>query len=163
MKFTIIITAFFFIITSCNNNQEVDFTVEREKILELHNAQRDYHFNKDSIAFANMFAEDFVGVGKGLINTSTKVERITRYHKYFSAVEFVKWDDVTEPIIKFSDDGSLAYTLVDKLVVLKYKNQEGEEVEGKTHYAWSTIYRKHNDTWKIESVTSTDRPVNDSQ
>ncbi|MBK8496856.1 MAG: hypothetical protein IPL50_19080 [Chitinophagaceae bacterium] len=83
---------------------------------------------------------------------------LNRYNGYFSSVDFIKWDDVSKPIINFSKDGTLAYTIVDKIVQISYKNETGKTVYGETHFAWTAIYRKYGETWKIECVTSTDRP-----
>lgn len=152
--FILLFTLFF----SCDSSKAVDLSKERLKILELHKEQRNYHFNKDSIAFASQLSDNFISVNRGEISTPSREETISRYNGYFSSVEFVKWDDVTEPVIKFSDDGSLAYTIVDKMVVVKYENQEGEMVEGKTHFAWTAIYKKYGKDWKIDCVTSTEKP-----
>ena len=124
----------------------------------LHNAQRDYHFNKDSIAFANQLSDNFISVNKGVTSTPKREETISRYSRYFSSVEFIKWDDVSEPIIKFSDDGSMAYTIVDKIVVVTYKDENGNVEEGKTHFVWTAIYKKYGNEWKIDCVTSTTKP-----
>lgn len=96
------------LISSCNNETQFDITKEKQAILKIHNEQREIHFKKDSIAFANQLSNNFISVNRGKITTSTKKENITRYNSYFSSVEFVKWDDVSEPIIRFSDDGSIA-------------------------------------------------------
>ena len=149
----------FLLFFSCNKRKEVDISENRMQILQLHNKQRDYHFNKDSIAFANHLSDNFISVNKGIISSPEKEETISRYNKYFSSVEFVKWDDETEPIIKFSDDGSMAYTIVDKIVVVTYENEDGKKVEGKTHFAWTAIYKKYGDEWKIDCVTSTDKAI----
>ena len=134
-----------------------DLQKETEKILELHHAQRDYHFGKDSISFANQMTDDFISVNRGEISFPKKSENIARYNSYFSAVEFIKWDDVSPPIIKFSEDGKLAYTIVDKIVQLSYEGEDGEKIEDETHFAWTAIYRKVGEEWKIESVTSTNK------
>ena len=148
-----------FVLSSCGNKKNVNFSHEKEKILELHKAQRDYHFNKDSIAFANQLSENFISVNRGKISSPKKEETISRYHGYFSSVEFLKWDDVSDPIIKFSDDGSMAYTIVDKIVAVSRKDENGNSVEGKTHFAWTAIYKKYGDQWKIDCVTSTNKPI----
>lgn len=154
LPLTLVLVLFF----SCNESQKISISDEKNKILKLHNEQRDYHFNKDSIAFANQLSENFISINKGKINMPKKEETISRYNGYFSSVEFLKWDDVAEPIIKFSDDGSMAYTIVDKLVVVTYEDKNGNIVEGKTHFAWTAIYKKYGDEWKIDCVTSTDKP-----
>jgi hypothetical protein len=144
---------------SCAKSKVIDKSVEKSKILELHNAQRDYHFNKDSIAFANQLSDNFISVNKGVISSPKKEETISRYNGYFSSVEFIKWDDVSEPVIKFSDDGSMAYTIVDKVVALTYKDQLGNTIQGSTHFAWTAIYRKYGNGWKVDCVTSTEKPA----
>jgi hypothetical protein len=135
-----------------------DISEDRKRILELHNEQRAYHFNKDSIAFVNQLSVDFISVNKGIISRPKREETIFRYNQYFSSVEFIRWDDETEPIIEFSDDGSMAYTIVDKIVVLTYKDEKGKKIEDKTHFAWTAIYKKHGGEWKIDCLTSTERP-----
>jgi hypothetical protein len=146
------------ILLSCNKAMEVSLSVEKEKILELHNLQRDYHFNKDSVAFVNQLSDNFISVNKGKITSPKREETLRRYHQYFSSVEFIKWDDVTPPIIKFSDDRSLAYCIVDKIVLLTYMDENKNKIEQETHFAWTTIYRKYGKEWKIDSVISTEKP-----
>ena len=152
------VIACFFIQCSEKPKEPVSLSVEKEKILEMHHAQRDYHFEKDSVAFANQLSNDFISVNRGIIAKPKREETMARYNRYFSSVEFVKWDDVSEPIVRFSDDGSMAYTIVDKIVKIKYKDENGEMVEGETHFAWTTIFKKHGDEWKIDNVTSTNKP-----
>ena len=131
---------------------------EKEKILALHHAQRDYHFGKDSVAFAKQLSDQFISVNRGFISQLTFEENLKRYNGYFSTVEFLKWDDLADPIIRFSDDGSIAYTIVDKEVKITYESESGEQKEETTHYSWVSIYRKYPDGWKIDCVASTNEP-----
>lgn len=146
------------LIQSCDTTKPVDLEKEKEKILAMHHAQRNYHFNKDSLAFANQLSDNFISVNKGMISRPIREETIARYNGYFSSVEFVKWDDLAEPIIKFSDDGSMAYTIVDKIVTLTYQDENDSTIEGSTHFAWTTIYKKYDEEWRIDCVTSTNVP-----
>ncbi|MCF7561043.1 nuclear transport factor 2 family protein [Sabulilitoribacter multivorans] len=152
--------AFAIILFACNQVKKESKLHEKDKILKLHHLQRDYHFNKDSIAFANQLSNNFISVNKGEITFPKKDETLARYNRYFSSVEFIKWDDLSEPIIKFSNDSSMAYTVVEKEVIITYKDSSGSSVEGKTLFAWTAIYRKENGEWKIECVTSTNKPIN---
>lgn len=145
--------------SSCNESKGPDFELEKEKILRLHNAQRDYHFNKDSIAFAKQLSKNFISVNRGIISSPEQRETISRYHRYFSSVDFLKWDDVSDPVIKFSNDGSMAYTIVNKIVATTDKVKDSTITEGQTHFAWTAIYKKYRDEWKIDCVTSTNKPI----
>lgn len=82
---------------------------------------------------------------------------LVRISKYFGSVQFIKWDDTAEPIIRFSDDGSLAYAIVQKDVIVTYPDSTGNAVNDTTHYAWSSIYRKQNGQWKVECNISTNK------
>ncbi|WP_347922332.1 nuclear transport factor 2 family protein [Pontimicrobium sp. SW4] len=143
---------------SCNKQQPFSIEKETASILKLHHAQREYHFNKDSMAFANQLSKNFISVNRGEISKPTKDATIARYNSYFSSVEFVKWDDVSEPIIKFSDDGSMAYTIVDKIVTVTFKDSTENIIEEETHFSWTAIYKKYGDEWKIDHVASTNKP-----
>ena len=147
------------ILSSCYKfpTDNIDFDLARSEILNLHNSQREYHFKKDSIAFANQLSDNFISVNRGEISTPERAATISRYNSYFSSVEFNRWDDVTEPIINFSNDGSMAYTIVNKIVELSYQGQEGEIINDTTHFAWTAIFKKYGEEWKIDCVTSTNK------
>ena len=144
-------------IMSCQHQGHTAFEYEKGEILNMHQQQRDFHFKKDSIGFANQLSENFISINRGMITRPTKQETISRYHQYFSSVEFLRWDDVTDPVVRFSDDGKLAYTIVDKIVEVTYTDEKGEPVTGATHFAWTAIYKKYDNKWKIDCVTSTEK------
>jgi len=156
-RIILVAATFLMMLTTSCGKKTFSIEEEKNKILAQHNAQRGYHFEKDSIAFANQLSDNFISVNRGIISKPKKEATISRYHGYFSSVEFVKWDDVTPPIIKFSNDGSLAYTIVDKIVTVTYKDKDGNSETGETHFAWTAIYKKYGDEWKIEAVTSTSK------
>ena len=147
--------------SSCNETIPFDEAAETAKILEIHHQQRDNHFNKDSIAFLSHLSDNFISVNRGVISQPTREATLSRFHNYFSSVDFIKWDDVSEPIIRFSEDGSLAYSIVDKIVEVSYPDEEGESYQSATHFAWTAIYKNYDGVWKIDCVTSTERPTSD--
>lgn len=128
-----------------------------EAILKMHRLQREYHFNKDSIAFVNQLSDNFISVNRGQITRPSRKETLSRYHNYFSSVDFLEWDDVNEPIITFSEDGSMAFTVVDKIVAIAFTGDNGKIETSETHFAWTAIYRKYGNEWKIDCVTSTEK------
>ena len=158
MKIHLYIFLLSIFLLSCQNESHFDLEKEKQAILKLHDQQRENHFKKDSVAFANHLSDNFISVNRGEITTPKTEETIGKYHKYFSSVDFVKWDDVSEPIIKFSDDGTLAYTIVDKIVEVTYDDENGEKLTSTTHYAWTAIYKKYDNEWKVDCVTSTQKP-----
>ena len=126
-----------------------------KEIMRIDGMQRTYHFQKMAEEFARQLSEDHISVNRGRITSLSFDENVVRLNKYFEVVDFVKWDDLAPPQIRFSDDLSLAYTIVDKEVVVTYQDDSGEELTELTHFAWVAIYRRSGDTWTIECVAST--------
>lgn len=157
MRFQIIV-AITCLLAGCDSSHSFNLAKETSDIMELHRMQRHYHFEKDSIAFAAQLRENHISVNRGIISQPSREDLIAKYHDYFSAVEFKKWDDVQPPIIVFSEDGTMAYTIVDKIVEVAYNDSDGDETTGQTHFAWVAIYTKKNGEWKIDCVASSNQP-----
>ena len=151
----IILLALF--LSACANQEERPTDYDRAEILRLHELQRKCHFEKMKSTFADMLSDSFISVNRGEITRPTREENMVRFGNYFNSVNFHKWDDMTRPVIRFSDDGSLAYTVVDKDVVVSYLTDEEEMLFDKTEFAWVSIYKKYPDGWKIDCVASTNK------
>jgi hypothetical protein len=137
--------------------QEAPVVSATDEILKLHNLQRDYHFNKKVNEFVDLLTDDHISVSRGIISHTTKEANKARFTSYFASVEFQKWNDIEPPIIKFSEDSTLAYTIVHKQVELTTKDSTGIDIKESVEYAWMAIYRRTDNGWKIECVVSTDK------
>lgn len=153
-----VVSLLIFFLLCCCSEKKIPLEEETVKILQLHEAQRGY-FNKDSITFTDQFSDTFISVNKRLISKPEKEVAISRCHRYFFAVEFVKWDDVSPPVVKFSDDGSMAYTMADKIVTVPYPDEKGNLKTNETHFPRVAIYKKYGNEWKIDAVVSTNKPT----
>lgn len=60
-----------------------------------------------------------ISINRGEITISSPTKDKTGFENYFKTVNYLVWDDLREPIIRFSDDGSMAYIIVEKDVVVK--------------------------------------------
>lgn len=112
----VISTLAFILFMSCS--AKTNLAKEETAIRNLLQQERKAHFDRNVELFISEFADSMINVNKGMVRTPTKEEHKVRIGKYFGSVEFIKWDDVAEPIIRFSDDGSLAYTIIQKQVIL---------------------------------------------
>ena len=134
---------------------------DREKrkgeILALLQQERKAHFDRDVSLFISEFADSMISVNRGMVLKATPEERSTRIQGYFNSVEFIKWDDVQPPQIRFSDDGSLAYAIVQKQVILLRTDSLNNKTPDTTDYAWVSIYRKTGNGWKVECNASTNK------
>ena len=134
MRISYILTLLSVLLIGCGKGVKLDLDREGDKIMRLHRLQRKYHFTKDSVAFAKMHSLDFTSVNKGVVSKPILEDLITKYHHYFSMVEFV------EKIVKF-----------------RYEDSKGDMKVIESHFAWTTIYKKYNGQWKIDCVTSTEK------
>lgn len=142
-------------IVGCNSKADPD--QERKTILAMLRTERKAHFDRNVELFISEFADSMISVNKGTVSVPSKGEHRERIGKYFGGVQFIKWDDTAEPVIRFSDDGSLAYAIIQKDVIVTYPDSAGKAYYDTTHYAWSSIYRKHAGAWKVECNISTNK------
>ena len=148
---------FFFSLMVLSCSQTVDLQKERKAILSLLERERTAHFEKDVSLFMSEFSDSMVSVNSGVVTRASRSARYKRIEKYFKSVDFVKWDDVAPPQIDFSKDGSLAYAIVQKQVILSLKDSLQKTVLDTTDFAWVSIYRKAENDWKVECNVSTNK------
>ncbi|MCB0280604.1 MAG: hypothetical protein KDD94_13935 [Calditrichaeota bacterium] len=144
------------ILISCSDSG-IDRETATREIMQLHALQRDFHFNKNAVDFARLLGKNHISVNRGKVTQPSQSDTEKRFAAYFNSVEFVKWDDTAEPIIRFSDDNRMAYTIVQKQVILRYQNDAKQTVEETTDFSWLAVYKLHDDGWKIDAVGSTNR------
>lgn len=143
------------ILLSCKQN--ADQSREKKMIREMLVTERKAHFEGNADMFINEFADSMISVNKGVVRIPERKEQRDRIGSYFSSMEFIKWDDMTEPIIEMSPDGKMAYAVVQKRVVVRYPDSTGTQITDSTDYAWVSIYKKINNDWKVVCNVSTNK------
>lgn len=127
-------------------------TQEIKKLLEQ---SRKAHFEGDINLFVSDIAEGLISVNAGKVSITTPSKMKSGMSGYLQNTHFIKWDDEMEPIIRFSEDKSMAYAIVRKLVISKDKNAIASAPADTSRYAWISVYRKIDNEWKMESIVST--------
>lgn len=130
---------------------------ERDVLLGFQETARRAHLEGDADLLVSRFADDFTSVNDGRVTTSSPEEQRERFARYLGSVEFLEWDDVEPPVVRISDDGSMAWVVVHKRVRLVPADEPGAEPEH-TVFAWLETWEKRDGEWELTSVTSTDRP-----
>lgn len=144
-----------FVYSACHQSPTIDFEKEKAILLQLDEQAREFHFTKNAKDMVDGFSSDYITISKGVISRPTYEDRFKRFEKYFNSVDFIKWDNVTPPVVRFSDDASVAYVVIDKLVVLTLKEQP--EKPDTTHFAWLSVFKKINGKWTFDCVASTNK------
>lgn len=128
-----------------------DKIIAIKKLLELHELQRTAHFNGDVKLLVSILADDFKEISNGKIISPKKEDLVKRFQNYFDTVTFIEWDDINPPIVKVSNDASMAHVYVNKRVKFKTKEQNEES----TTFAWTSTFQKIDGNWLMTSITST--------
>jgi len=157
MKYYLLLILIIFTLLSCQKEQTIDVEAVEQEIIVIHNLSRKYHVEKMADEFISQLSDDHISVNRGKISKLDREKKITGVKEYFDLVEFEKWDDIDPPIIRFSNDYSMAYTIVNKEVTLNYTNEESNKINEKTIFSWVAIYTKHNGKWKTDCVASTNQ------
>ena len=92
--------------------------------------------------------------------TAAEVE--ARLAPYLAETEFSHYEDLEAPIIGVSEDGSIAWSIVQVRVAGTRTGAEDEQYSYDTRWAWLTLYRRHGDSWKRIADVSTNRPYEDN-
>ena len=131
-----------------------DFAVLKEEILALHKASLDAHLEKNIPFFTQNVSDKFISVSRGEINKPSKEETTTMFTNYLENTEFSVYRDLQEPIIGFSKDGSVAWSIVQVKVSGKQKINEEEEYLDFIS-SWIMLYERQGDKWvKLVNASS---------
>jgi hypothetical protein len=146
-----------FILVSCAPSPKVNRIEEEKAIQLLLDQERKAHFSRDADLFVSEFTDSMIGVNKGKVSVLSRGQNKERIRPYFESVKFIKWDDMAPPVIRISDDGKMAYAVVQKEVIVSYPDSTGKSLIDTTKYAWVSVYRKMKGEWKVELNVSTNK------
>lgn len=142
-----------FLLNSCMNKNNTA-SAERE-IMDILKQERKAHVEKNADLFFSEFDKDFIMINTGEVNNYDSADFRHHFDQYLQSSDFIKWDDIANPIIKFSDDQSMAYAIVQKQVILKNK-KENNRIDS-VNFAWVSIYKKKGKDWKQVCNVSTNK------
>lgn len=142
------------VIEACVPREGVDNDVAI--LMEFQVQERKAHLEKDVSQMVEMMHDTVCQIKGGTVTYFTKDQMARRFGQYFSMVEFIKWEDSNPPVLTLSQDHSLAHVLVQRHVELVVKDSVST-VE-KTDFAWTELWKKKNDRWRLYTITTTDRP-----
>jgi len=129
-----------------------------DELRALHAREREAHLHRDAAQLVSLFADDFVSVQDGEVTRPGREASLERFQRYFAQVRFLAWDDVVEPVVEVSGDGTLATILVRKRVHVTYADADGQPAEEVTDFAWLEVWRRRDDRWELATVISTRKP-----
>lgn len=158
MKFSSVLVSFFALVAAggcCRGN---DPEQSRQEILALHESFIEAHLEKDAAFLAAPTADDYLSVARGEVTPMIASEVEARLAPYLAETEFTHYEDVADPIIGVSDDGSMAWSIVQVRVAGTRTGKDDVAHSYDTQWAWLTLYRRNGDRWERIADVSTNRP-----
>lgn len=144
------------IFTSCAKQYtEQDRANDIKLFLQENETARKAHMLGDAKMLTAGIADTMISVNRGQITKSSNQEIYERFKNYFKNIEYIKWEDIEEPVINISDDGTMAEILYKKIILVRSKNEKDEWEKSAVLFAWSANHKKINGVWKVISNTST--------
>jgi hypothetical protein len=124
-----------------------DFETLERQILDLHQQTIDAHWKKDAGFLARHMADDYFAVQNGEIRKPTREEITAEYERYLGTTTFKEYRDLRQPVVGFSKDGSIAWSIVQVKVAGRDLDESGEEKDFDLTWAWITLYERRKDRW----------------
>jgi len=144
---------------SASAQPSADLEKEKPELLRMHKSDREAHFKTDVDALLANSPEEFISVGRGKINRSNKDDVRKMFTGYFRDAKYYEWDDVEEPIIRISNDASMAWMITRTRVRRVQKKADGSEQEEKFVYAGIMTYEKRDGRWvRVANVSTSEQP-----
>jgi hypothetical protein len=136
----------------------VDLAKEKEALLKVHETDRRAHFATDVELLLQHSGDEFIYVGEGKVSKSTRAELQETFRAYFKDAKYYEWDDLEPPIIRISNDASMAWMIVRTRVRRTQKDSSGALKERKFVYAGIMTYEKREGKWiRVANVSTFER------
>ncbi len=132
-------------LNSCRSSPDTE--VLRAEILESHKKFIDDHLNQNIDSFVQDYAEDYIFVAHGEIDYRTRDEFKSSFRNYLNSTTFTEYRNLEEPIIGFSKDGSMAWSIVKVKVAGSRNMEDNSQKDFDVTYAWITLYERKGDKW----------------
>jgi hypothetical protein len=116
-----------------------DLLALHEKVLQAHRVTDIDMLMEDAAA-------DYIVVNRGEVLYPSLEERKLRLGEYFAITEFDKYEDSIPPVVKISDDGSLAW-LIARVSVSGVQDISGNSHSVEFVSAWIELYENRNGQW----------------
>lgn len=128
------------------------------EILRLHKELIEAHKTDDVEKWLSAETDRITVGNRGEVLFYTKEERRPRITAYLQSAEFEKYEDLIEPIVRVSDDGTLGWLICQVEIVGTRTTDEGEKVSLNSVWAWIELYEKIDGRWYRTGDVSNVKP-----
>jgi hypothetical protein len=141
---------------ACQQNTSVDLEREKIALLNIHRTDREAHFETDvEKLLSHSDKNEFITVSSGRIDKVSVEQSRQFFESYFRNAKYFEWDDLEEPIVRISRDGSMAWMIVRTKVRRIQIDENGKEQTRQFIYAGIMTYEKKKEKWiRVANVST---------
>lgn len=143
----LILFSVLFLLSCFGCQSRPDLDALKSEIRELHRQTIEAHFAKNINFFTKDLSAEFISVSNGEIRFPTREEINAQFSSYLKSTEFSKYEDLREPIIGISEDGSVGWSVVQVKVTGTRRLEDGSQRDLNFTCAWITLYQREGDRW----------------
>lgn len=141
-----------------NCRDRIDTEACKQGLLELNAKNREAHLAGDVQTILAGMAPEYFQVRRGRVYELSAQDNKMRFESYLGSMKILAWDDIAEPIVFVSDDGTLATMLVTKRLAMVPINAPDTTAPMEGVYAWQATYRRVDDIWIMIADATTELP-----
>ena len=158
-RFAILLLAIVWVPVNADAQSKVDLAREVEQLLRIHESDRRAHFETSAKQIMEHAADEFISVSNGRVQRTTPAENLQFFEEYFKGAKYYEWDDLEPPIVRVSNDASMAWMIVRTRVHRVQTQSDGKAAERRFVYAGIMAYEKKGGRWVRVANVSTFEPL----
>jgi hypothetical protein len=157
-RFAILLLSIAWVPVNADAQSHVDLADEVEQLLRIHESDRRAHFETSAKRIMEHATDEFISVSGGRVRRTTRAEDLRFFEEYFKGAKYYEWDDLQPPIVRVSNDASMAWMIVRTRVRRVQTQSGGEAMERRFVYAGIMVYEKNGGRWGRVANVSTFEP-----
>ena len=135
------------IIFTCQ--QAPDFEKEKAELLAWHNFNVKAVIDGDVDTMLSVLTDGCIQLDKGKVFTLERASSEKNMRKLFTTTDFTEIDDIAEPIIHISNDGSMAWMVNQFKIKFIDTDSTGQETPGESTGGELLVFEKKNSQWVL--------------
>ncbi len=127
---------------------------DHDAILALHQQDRRAHLAGDAELLAAGMADYIWEASRGRLTRLARGDVRERFAAYFSGVRYSVWDDLVQPHVAVSSDGSSAWMAVHIEAALSPRDESADGPQRTFESSWIATYEKQHGGWVMIGISS---------
>jgi len=130
-----------------------------QAILRLHAQARQGHLRGDAELIAAGVADRFINLQNGSLESQTREQLRQKFSTYLGHVKYSEWNDVIQPSVHVSRDGTMAWTAINIKARFIDLTEPSPRQEHEFTSSWIAVYEKQASGWRMVGMSSGCEPA----